>query len=111
MFTPKLAKTMGPYQGKANAIVLHLGMVSPHGPPFSKIVESTWYISHNNIHEINTRKRSIQTQCGPGTWDMEAGTWDMASPTPGETEGPVEWLMTGGSLHLDSDTHRPGWNG
>ena len=38
---PKPAKTMGPYKGKVDAFVLLLGIVSPHGPPFSKTVEST----------------------------------------------------------------------
>ena len=40
VITPKPAKTMGPYYGKVDAFVL-LGMVFPHGPPLSKIVEST----------------------------------------------------------------------
>ena len=39
--TLKPAKTIGPYYGKVDAFVLLLGMVSPRGPPFSKIVEST----------------------------------------------------------------------
>ena len=47
---PKPAKTMGPYEGKVDAFVLLLGLVSPHGPPFSKIVESTsdgpWIVTH-----------------------------------------------------------------
>ena len=47
---PKSAMTMGPYEGKVDAFVLLLGMVSPHGPPFSKIVESTsdgpWIVTH-----------------------------------------------------------------
>ena len=50
--TPKTAKTMGPHQGKVDAFLL-LGMVSPHGPPISKMVESTsegidgpWIVTH-----------------------------------------------------------------
>ena len=44
---------MGPYYGKVEAFVLVLDIVSPHGPPFSKIVESTsdgidgpWIVTH-----------------------------------------------------------------
>ena len=51
MFTPKPAKTMGPCSGKVDAFVLLLGMVSPHGPPFSKFTESPsdgidWIVTH-----------------------------------------------------------------
>ena len=43
--TPRPAKTMGPYnamQGNVDAFVLLLDIVSPHGPPFSKIGRDRW---------------------------------------------------------------------
>ena len=36
--TPKPAKTMGPYLDKVDAFVLLLDIVSPHGPPFTKLL-------------------------------------------------------------------------
>ena len=39
--TPKPLRQWDLTKGKADAFVLLLGIVSPHGTPFSKIVEST----------------------------------------------------------------------
>ena len=37
--------------------------ISHYGACNVKLCHFDWYISHGNIHEINTWKRPIQTQC------------------------------------------------